>query len=233
MIPAEPESPSLESPLGSARPLLSVERPAPILDYASPQARSRLRLPARSDLHVTQSPTELRIHETLTGQGAALLALVFALFTLACLLATARDLIQGGRFHHHLFELSLYLSIATAEVLTMLAVLDNTWRTTTLVVTPESIMLRFHSPIRGSRLHKWLAEKLHTVAVRQTRLQPRGPAFPELELDLWGEPQVRLFLGHPVRELEELVAAIHTVQPPSPSPRPRSSTTTQPASQQS
>ncbi len=205
-----PTNPAIQSP----PVLLTVERPAPILDYASPQARSRLRLPSRSDLQVTQSPTELRVHETLIGKGGALLALLFALFTLACLMEPVVDAVTSSHFRRHLFEMSFYLSIAVVEVVMMLAVIDNTWRTTTVVVTPQSIMLRFRSPIRGSHLHKWPAEKLQTVAVRHNQIQRRGPAFPELEFDLWGEPQVRLFLGHSVRELQELVAAIHLIQPP-------------------
>ena len=39
-----------------------------------------------------------------------------------------------------------------------------------------------------------------------------GPEFAELEMDLWGEPRVQLFIGHKDRELQELVDAIAQMQ---------------------
>jgi len=188
---------------------------APILDYAGPQPRGRFRLPADSRLDVIHSPGELKVVESLKGQAGAAGAVIFACFTIAVLLADAIAL-WGKNGHDAAY---FCLSVATLQFIVMLAVIENTWRKTILTVTPAHLALRFRSPLRGSTLHNWPAEKLRSVQVIHTQLQKNGPEFAELEIDLWGHPRVQLFIGHKDWELLELEHAIRQLGAHSPPPR--------------
>jgi hypothetical protein len=200
--------------------MLDVARGAPILDYAAPQSRGRIRLPARSDIILTRDAGFLRIHEVLAGRIGAFFALVFGLLTGAGIIATGIAPLMGLHPDRHIFDASLCFTVAVGEVLLMFAVIDNTWRTTTLTLTGDEIELRFRSPLRGKKLHRWNAEKLRSAHIRQAPLQIGGPEFAELQLDFWNDAPVRLFLGHRLSELQELLTHIHQLQPPAQTPPP-------------
>jgi hypothetical protein len=187
---------------------------APILDYAGPSSRGKFRLPAQSILDVTDDPDRLSIIETLAGQGGAILAILFALFTLWALITGATSGMTARNLQRHSHTIAIAGVLTIAETVVMLLVIQNTWRKTVLTVTPTDIFLRFWAPFSGTRRHRWPAEKLHDAHIRLTRIEGARAEFPELELDLWGEPQVRLFLGHPQAELQQFVRAIRRLQPP-------------------
>ena len=186
---------------------------APILDYAGPASRGKLRLPAASILDVTDEPDRLTITETLAGRGGAILAIGFALFTLWALVGGSLSGVSARNWHRHIYSFAIVGLFALAEITVMLLVIQNTWRKTFLIVTPADIALRFWSPFGGTKQHRWPAEKLHDAHIRLTRMDGARAEFPELELDLWGEPQVRLFLGHSQSELMQFVRAIRRLQP--------------------
>jgi hypothetical protein len=187
---------------------------APILDYAGRASRTRLRLPARSIIRWDRTPGELRVVERLDGQFNAFLALCFAAFTFAMLVASALPLL--ARWQRNAGSILLLTMIGLTELATMAAVIDSTWRVTRLIVTRTQLALRFWSPLRGTTAYAWPAEKLQSVRVAMSKLAVGGPPIPELEFYLWGEPLVRLFVGHPLDELENLIAEIHALQPPRP-----------------
>jgi hypothetical protein len=187
---------------------------APILDYAGPSSRGKFRLPAQSNLDVTDEPDRLTITETLAGQGGAILAILFALLTLWALAAGAMSGVTMKNLNRHTHTIAIAGVFAIAEIVVMLLVIQNTWRKTFLIITRTDITLRFWSPFGGTMQHHWAAEKLHDAHIRLTHMEGTRAQFPELELDLWGEPQVRLFLGHPQAELQQFVRAIHRLQPP-------------------
>lgn len=197
-------------------PILEPARGAPILDYAGPASRGKFRLPAKSQLSVRREIDYLRIHETLAGQVEAGFAIVFAIVTLVIVVISGSDPIVKHQIKKHLFDVVLFYGIAAAELITLLAVIENTWRTTTLTLTADAIRLRFSSPFKRAKLHHWPAEKFRGVYLNAVRLQTGGPEFAQLELDLWGEPQVHLFLGHPPNEIRDLIRFIHELHAPAP-----------------
>src|ERR1700733_68631 len=102
---------------------------APILDYASPRKRVRLRLPAKSRIRCQISTGRLTIIESLDGQGGAIGAIVFAVFMLiymGLLIAFVRGAAPMA-----------ILWILEAVVLVM--VVHQTWRKTLLTVTAEEV----------------------------------------------------------------------------------------------
>jgi hypothetical protein len=187
---------------------------APILDYAGPSSRGKFRLPAESILEIDSSPAQLTVTETLAGQAGAFAALIFAAFTLVTLASAVLAPISRGSWHRYATEITLFAGFAIVEIALMLAVIHNTWRKTVLIVTPAQTSLRFWSPLRGTLHHIWPADKLREARINIMTMPNRRAEFPELELDLWGEPRVRLFLGHRQAELGRIVREIERLQPP-------------------
>src|SRR5947207_681184 len=173
--------------------------PASILDYAGPASRGKLRLPARSDLKVVYLPEGIRVTETLAGRQGAFFALLFGLVTLVMVIGALYSL-TFKHWEQKVVEISVSAAVAIAELMTMLLVIDNTWRTTRLGVTPTGIALRMFSPLRGTRAYRWPAEKLRRVSVARI-VEPDAPLLFQLELTLWDEPGVHLFTGHDMPEL--------------------------------
>jgi hypothetical protein len=216
----------------SSQPILQrASGGAPILDYACPHPRGRFRLPAQSDLRVTSSPQELRVRETLRGKLGAFGALVFGAFTLFCIASVPFVEFSAKHWRRHLPADLVCSMVALAEIVTMFAVIDSTWRETILTVTPPETTLRFRSPIRGTTRHRWATDQIRSVQVRHRKLETRQrviqryiPELAELEIDVWNGPPAQLFLGHDDRELNGLVDAIDRIQatPQTPSLSPAS-----------
>jgi hypothetical protein len=192
------------------------DSPAPILDYAGPASRRRLRLPAKSNLDVTHNDRELHVIETLSGKAGAVFALMFALLPIATTGAMIHDLLV--KFPRDLGILTLGGLLEITQIVLMFAVIDSTWRRTVLRVTRSELSLAFSSPLRGTTRHQWPAEKVRSATVSTTAMGVDAIPVHQLELDIWGGPAVHLFAGHDYSDLSDFAAAINALQPPSSPP---------------
>src|SRR5437773_2640474 len=130
---------------------------ATILDYASPGAKSALRVGSRSLLRVQRAADELRIVETLEDHAQAIGAILFAWLAMTpmiCLAAVATtDVMTEPGLAVLAWILAWILPLAGA--LTTYGVIESTWGRTILIVNRSLITLRFVSPLRRLREHRW------------------------------------------------------------------------------
>src|SRR5438309_11045501 len=115
---------------------------SPILDYASPRPRVKLRLPANSMLRCTSVPGTCAVVETLSGQAEARLALAFATFVLCVVIATPFGL--SGRPGDYV---AFTCVEAGALIGVSLLVVRNTWRRTVLRVADGEMTVAFAAPL--------------------------------------------------------------------------------------
>jgi hypothetical protein len=178
----------------------------PILDYAAPQAKSKFRIGTRSVLRTQRSADELCVVESLENHAEAIGAMVFSwlamtpMIILACW-ATARIWTEP------VLAIAAWI-LPLAAALTTCGVIQNTWGRTILIVTRDSITLRFVSPLRKVREHCWPTQQLRSAMV--LRRASGSHEFNELELD-FSLSAVHLFGGHPWRELTELERTIREI----------------------
>src|SRR3954466_11257351 len=137
--------------------------PSPILDYASPRPRRKLRLPAKSVLDVRVDPDGLGITivERLAGVPQAVVGIVFAVFVLLVVGFTAfLSLRTQWVKHHGIDPPGVILAVLWVVELTLLfLVIDRTWRRTILTARDRRLILRFIGPF-NTREHRWPFEEV-------------------------------------------------------------------------
>src|ERR1700722_8585632 len=125
---------------------------SPILDYASPRKRQKLRLPARSRIRCQLEDERLVIVEKLEGRGEAISAVIFAVFMLVYLGSIVMFVRRGS-----------YMAVFWfAEAAVLIAVIHQTWRKSELTVTPGKLRLKFTSPM-WRKLYEWQGEEVPEV----------------------------------------------------------------------
>src|SRR5437867_2708214 len=142
----------------------------PILDYASPRRRGKLRLPARSRIwwHVDEQSRAVTITESLGGKQEAIFALLFAAFIVIVLAIAA--LSQASRLRKHPEEwpiVALLCGLWLAEVIVMILVIDQTWAKTIIRATSDQFIFRSRSPLRR-RTMAWHGREVAGVRLGRT-----------------------------------------------------------------
>jgi hypothetical protein len=190
----------------------------PIIDYAAPVPRSRMRLPARSEIRWAQEPGRLVITQVLAGRAGAIAALLLAGFTFVLMSVSVAGMI--GRWHRNVGLLGILGFLMTAEIVVGLLVIHNTWRRTVLTVTRDELAVETAAPFTKRQRFVFGSEQVAAVIVVDSEPTPGQSIVPELEIRLWSIPPVRLFAGHLRRTLMSIAAAIGQVQPMQPPPLP-------------
>jgi hypothetical protein len=188
---------------------------SPILDYASPASRARLRLPARSIITTEHDAGRFIVREKLAGEGEAIMALLFAAFTLVVMAGLQWQM--SAKWHRNAGAIGMLALLQAAELAVGAPVVNSTWRRTTLIITADDVTLAFTAPFSSGRRYHWPAEQLAAVEVIDSEPLANGTVVPEIELRMWTGAPVRLFAGHGHAELVALAADIRAVQPPLPS----------------
>jgi hypothetical protein len=171
---------------------------APILDYASPRAKAPLRVGSRSTLRTSRGPHEFCIVESLDNQGEAIGAIVFSWLAMSPMIFVACWMLARGEVSAAMFGFIL----PAAGALTTWGIVQQSWGRTILRVTRDEITLRFVTPLRKLREHRWPADRLLSLLVIQES-EGFEKNFAELELQFPSQT-VKLFSGHPWRELTQL-----------------------------
>ena len=191
-----------------------------IIDYASPASRATLRLPARSEIRWDFHPArrELRVVQVLAGRLEAVGALALAAFTFVLMAVQIAGM--APRWNRYSGQIALLGTFMAAEAVLSAFVINNTWRRTTLTVTPEQMTLTMTAPFGGGQKFTFPAEQVAGVNVVDSQPLPGEAVVPELEIRMWSIPPLRLFTGHPQSTLLQIAAAITQVQPLSMPPAP-------------
>jgi hypothetical protein len=200
----------------------------PILDYASPRRRGKLRLPARSRIwwHVDEQSRAVTITESLGGKQEAFFALLFAAFIVVVLGFGAFD--QASRLRKHPGEwpmTALLCGLWLAEVIVMILVIDQTWRKTIIRATFDQFTFRSRSPLRR-RTMAWHAREVADVRLGRTQDAPDAAQLGEIEIMIVDQPGLKLFTDHLYKDLESVAQAIlyglgRLDSPPAVDPSPR------------
>ena len=186
---------------------------AAILDYASPRKRGRLRLPATSRVTVTASDGRVTVEESLAGQPEAIAGLAFGALVVG--LCTVGAVTQVRTFALGLFRpdqiaAAVFAGLALAELATMVAVVQQTWRRTRLVAEYDELRLAFLSPLRR-RHYRWTGEQIADVVVTLTANVETAAPLAEVLITRVAGGDVRLFTDHPARRLGPIARAVHDV----------------------
>jgi hypothetical protein len=188
----------------------------PILDYASPNSRTPLRLATRSVISILSTANEVIITESLDGHLSALAAILFTGSTVA-LLGTG---VIGETLHLHNWSdlsdaalvLVLYFVYAAGTLALIVAVIHTNWRRTILQVSHECAVLIFKSPLKET-VHKWPTENVRHVHVVQELDQRSQRIVFYLRIEVRDRPVAQLFSGHKIDELSEIARLIHEKLP--------------------
>lgn len=193
--------------------------PSPILDYASPRPRRRLRLPAKSVLDVRVDPDGLgvTIVEKLAGVPEAVAGMIFAVFVLVVAGATASINLRIAWVKHHLIDpFGVMLAVFWALELTLLIlVIDRTWRRTILEARDGRLTLRF-SGLFGTREHRWPFDHVGEIAVAPTQEAIGAYALAELRFRATDDVTVHLYTDHRADEvlaIQSLLSRILSHEP--------------------
>jgi hypothetical protein len=183
----------------------------PILDYASPIARTPLRLASRSVISILASGNRAIITESLGGQSGAVAAILFTGLTVTLLgcgvLGSALHLHNWTDFYVALVVLILYLIYAGGTLALILAVIHTSWRRTVLRVSPQQIVLTFHSPLK-KKAYEWPSQSVQHVHVVQALNQRRYEIAYHLQIEIRNQQVAQLFGGHEISELSEIARLI-------------------------
>jgi hypothetical protein len=177
---------------------------SPILDYASPRPRRRLRLPAKSVLDVRVDPDGLgvTIVEKLAGIPQAVAGMIFAVFVLIIAGAMAWISLRTVWVKHH--EIDAFGAILgffwAAELTLLVIVIDRTWRRTILEARDGRLVLRF-SGLFGTREHRWPFDQIGDVAVVPTQEAVGAYALAELHFRATDDVPVHLYTDHRADEV--------------------------------
>ena len=180
----------------------------PVLDYASPRPRGKVRLPARSRLELHVDLRGATVREWLEAKAGAIVAMLVAVGTLAMLPATTLSESYYWRFpERYIGQFVVVGGIWVAEFILLLIVINNTWRRTTLQAQADALLLTFSAPF-GRRRYEWPAAQIEQVRVESTTSQMDRNHLGELSVHIAGHPLVKLFTDHEARELERIAAEV-------------------------
>ncbi|HEX8524876.1 MAG TPA: hypothetical protein VF669_21675 [Tepidisphaeraceae bacterium] len=181
-------------------------RAEPILDYAAPRRHSRIRLPAESTIIVERRETgKVRIIETLAGANGAVGALIFGAAIILLQLS------QMWTFLHHYLKrhspddqlvLIVLGTTSTAMLVTMVAIILQTWRKTIFDVRDGTLTLTFKG-LLSSRKFGWNAGEV-SLTVVTTHTSSIGHSLGELELISHKYPLIRLLTDHKIGEVTQI-----------------------------
>lgn len=180
----------------------------PILDYASPRQRGKVRLPSNSRIVVESDRDGVIVREWLQAKAGAIMAMVIAAVALAALAMTAFEGLTGRVYtRDRLPMVAVPAVVAACEVWVFLLVANNTWRRTILEARRDALMLAFTAPFGGKR-YEWGASQIEDIRVELTTMAEHRNTLGELQVHLAGLPLVKLFTDHPAAELQELSARL-------------------------
>jgi hypothetical protein len=190
--------------------------PRPILDYASPQKHGRVRLPT-----VSRIDSELRedgsfvIIERLDGRREAIGAIAFAIFMLIYLAVLIIASFVWLGWHRNAGFAQVLGTCWVTEAMVLVLVIDRTWRRTVLEGSRDGLRLEFRALARRRQYH-WPPDHLIDLGTVQTRVLDNGQVLGELQIRPPGEPTIRLFTDHPLRQLELIAGQLgRMITPPS------------------
>lgn len=194
----------------------------PILDYASPRQHGKVRLPSQSRILVKIERDGVVVREWLEAKAGAITAMALSVVALIALAVTASHAFNP-RMHaeDRIIMIGLPAGVGACEILVLLLVINNTWRTTILEARSDALLLTFTAPF-GRRRYEWGASQVEDMRVELTTNAEHRNSLGELEVHLAGLPLVKLFTDHPAPELQPLAAQLrHAVGlEPSPSQMP-------------
>jgi hypothetical protein len=185
----------------------------PVLDYASPRVRGKIRLPSKSRVEMTLERDEVIVHEWLQAKIAPLIAITIAAFTLLILPATFieqfftyRRMYLGDPVGTALTA-AMVLGVFVSETVLMLLVINNTWRRTTLEARRDSLLLQFTSPFKQQR-YEWGASDVEDIRLEITTKESDLNRLGEIEIHIAAQPVAKLFTDHAALELEPIINAL-------------------------
>lgn len=197
--------------------------PQPILDYASPRTRGRVRLPAKSVLTLSHGlGGSVTVVEQLKGEApAAVFATAFALFVAWTAGSVAVEQTAWVLRHRHttgdFIVLAILAATVVAEVLLAALIIRNTWRRTTLRADAEGLTLEFSAPFMRRWRRQWPRDDVEEIALSVTQLSADAVTLGELQIRATGTV-AHLFTDHRVTELEpierQLDRALARMPPP-------------------
>jgi thiamine-phosphate pyrophosphorylase len=202
-----------------------VDAPAPILDYASPRKRVKLRLAANSILDCRYETDRVSVVETLKGRDGAIGAIIFACVVLLIMAAMLSSSDLSDRRHRDYVPTVLLSVFWLIEASLIFVVIHQTWRKTVLTVTEEAVELLFGSPFRRT-LHEWPGVDVYEVLTPVTANEGLPNALAELRINLASGGEIHLFTDHPLNEIVRIAQGLRRIlklkQPTPPPITPRS-----------
>jgi len=186
----------------------------PVLDYASPRTRGRIRLPSQSHLELRPDRDGVVVHEWLAAKGSAVAAIILCGGALV-LMAVVYTSEEGVHWKRNFTSDPLPAAVAALLVLgvivggfiVLLMVVNNTWRRTMLEARRDGILLTFWSPFATRRL-EWNADEIEDIRLEATTGPRDRNHLAELEIHLAAKPLVKLFTDHTVADLTRIAAAL-------------------------
>ncbi len=141
----------------------------------------------------------MTVTERLSGRAEAVAAILFALFVLAVMI----DVMMS------LPALLLVLgAIWLIEASLIVAVIHNTWRTTTLHADSSRITLRFKTPLTRRREISWAVADIEGILVLTTSADG---GLAEIEIRPVAGAPAKLFTDHRQIDLNPIAADLHNV----------------------
>jgi hypothetical protein len=189
--------------------------PETILDYASPMAKTPLRLASRSVISIIPTDDGVEITETLTGQSQALAAIIFSASMVVLMGCTAMARIHPRHWSDLLDAIPVlifYVIYAGGTAALIVAVIHSSWRRTILTVSPEQTVLLFRSPLK-EKSYAWLNKEIRHVLVTQELIQSTWQIVYKLQLEIADRQTAQLFGGHDADELAEIAKLIRKFLP--------------------
>lgn len=186
----------------------------PVLDYASPRPRGKVRLPSQSRIELRPDRDGVIVHEWLAAKGQAVFAIVFAGASLA-LLASVYVIQESPHWKADFTDapvaagiaVLLLLGLIGSGIVVLLRVINNTWRSTTLEARAEGLMLTFRAP-SGQQRYEWNAAEVEEIRLESTTRPTDRNQLSEIQIRLAARPLVKLFTDHATRDLEPIAGAI-------------------------
>jgi hypothetical protein len=188
--------------------------PQPILDYAGPRKRSAFRLSSASILTSHWSHETLIIREHLAGHGGALASIAVSFLMVAHLVL--QGFLEWRHWHDPATPI-LAAIFAIGWIVLVPAVIQQSWRETTLRIGDGMMHLTMGGPLARMKYHRTF-EQLQAIRVIGTQVADGAPLLAEIEILADNAPPIRLFTDHLESRLGPLAAeierAVHGTTPP-------------------